>query len=87
MSKHTKGPWKQHASNRQIVVDDKGFGVAELYTQNNEVEHEANARLISSAPEMLEALHSARIVLHNSAPDSMGYQLVLDAIKKAEGNE
>ena len=59
MSKYTKGPWKigddiqqpeictQDGKIRIAIIAISGFGVSE--------EHDANAQLIASAPELLEA--------------------------------
>ena len=53
--KHTPGPWKQ--GNDRIECSE-GYGVADLFTQRNDAETKANARLIAAAPEMLEALEA-----------------------------
>ena len=51
--KHTPGPWKQ--GNDRIECSE-GYGVADLFTQRNDAETKANARLIAAAPEMAEIL-------------------------------
>lgn len=63
MSKHTPGPWthyddsKSHVHRHEIVA--LGKTVARIYcTNGDEEEDAANARLISAAPQMLEALQT-----------------------------
>lgn len=62
MSKHTPGPWvkSQYGELKNPEGNDIyvwGLGVAH---GNRTQESEANARLISAAPEMLDALKAAR---------------------------
>ena len=63
MSKHTKGPWKYHKSYCQqgkkplTICDDDGMPVAGISGSSmRQSDPEANARLISAAPELLEVL-------------------------------
>ena len=63
MSKHTPGPWTDDATLNHYttrVIRHNGIVVARLPTApqdpDNEAEMDANAALIASAPEMLEAL-------------------------------
>ncbi len=55
MVKHAPGPWKiTHSEvNGYRVSDSTGWGVAVVLKDTND---EANARLIATAPQMLEAL-------------------------------
>jgi hypothetical protein len=61
MSKHTKGPWKVSIDNDyRIIAQYQNKDVANTYLgmpKNRlvELEWKANARLIASAPELLEA--------------------------------
>lgn len=73
MSKHTKGPWrvKPLPSNvdgcREIQAGKSGdfrqaqwrYGIASTHGRDPDSEDEANARLIASAPDLLEALKQA----------------------------
>lgn len=58
MSKHTPGPWHvaeemDDDDNVLYTVEADNLPVADIYRK---AEHEANARLIAAAPELLEAL-------------------------------
>jgi hypothetical protein len=66
MSKHTPGPWFANLKygnyavySQQLIDDDDGDGwepcICEL-DSDEPVNHEANARLIAAAPELLTAL-------------------------------
>lgn len=65
-AKHSPGPWRLHTSAHLHVVDVDGNGVASCGTRQRnydidalESEQEANARLISAAPDLLAALACA----------------------------
>ena len=67
-TKHTKGPWELGASKQSVVKADgqNSKVIASIRTNDHlvnprfeEGEAEANAQLISSAPDLLEALISA----------------------------
>ena len=88
MKKYTPGPWKVGGSNkRSIFTDDEHclmIATAEFALVKDK---EANARLIASAPDLLEACKEARKVLHMiewSADKTL--ELVEKAIIKAEEN-
>lgn len=62
---HTPGPWKLHSfSDGWIVNQQDGPGFIEtVYKRSHgEEECEANARLISAAPELLQALEALLFV-------------------------
>ena len=87
MSKHTKGEW---------AVSDDGYGARiepsiawiGYGSAHSKAEHQANARLISGAAEMLEALKE---LIRVGAIDDGNFphlvSQVKEAIKKAEGGE
>lgn len=88
--KHTKGPWTTKTSSQDdftidIINEDGKLSVAAVY-HNYTDEAEANATLISAAPEMLEALE---LVLNdNRLMNAMSREqarAILDAVKKAKG--
>lgn len=91
MTGHTPGPWRLHLVDDTTIIDKSGRFVAsvcggdeDLVDQdyNNPDEWpilEANARLIASAPDLLEALKHARNQMQH--PD----QLIDEAIAKATG--
>ena len=86
-AKHTQGPWTVISEGMASpkVVDGSGFGIC--HTTYAPTGAEANARLIASAPELLEAL---KAVLANSL-DSKGladaHKQARDAIAKATGGK
>ena len=87
--KHTPGPWRFRLSahNGCYYVEDKDWLVAEVAGQN--VENEHNARLIASAPDLLEALKAVRCFYENAKHLSGDEDAILEearaAIAKAEG--
>ena len=92
MSGHTPGPWSLSKTDRYFYVRGAGGEYIQQYMVGaqkksvNEV-REANARLIASAPELLEALIKCRDELAG-LPHSLGYDFThlpaLDAlIRKA----
>jgi hypothetical protein len=56
-SKPTSGPWMSDSSDTYSIVAPSAGGriIAEIHGEN----HEASARLIAAAPEMLEALKTS----------------------------
>lgn len=55
MNKHTPGPWELRGT--RLVTDKHGVVIAEKIGSNGGCS-ESNARLIASAPELLEALEA-----------------------------
>jgi hypothetical protein len=86
---HTRGPWPVKPTNdRKRFVVGEGLidcnEIAEVYSEDCDyAEAEANARLISAAPDMIEALHNA---LAAGLPDVVA-DAVRAAIAKATGEE
>lgn len=98
--KHTPGPWGIFNHNGTICIDNRGgdgmrpcivdwtgFDTNDMTRRENE----ANARLIASAPELLEALRKALNYLENTEGE---FGIALEsadacraAIRKAEGND
>ena len=85
--KHTKGKWTaSHISEFEFdIIDENGRTIS---TVTNWKEQEANASLIASAPELIEALQSI-----NDLKVNLGWQdwakkvgrIAREAIAKAEG--
>ena len=94
MKKHTNGPWLiTTIDGDDCLMVGGGDGsdvVADIRTDRPEDEVEANAHLIASAPEMLEALR-ALIEYHEEVPEGglLLYEAkkVRQAIAHAEGRE
>lgn len=64
MSKHTPGDWVVKDS---AIVSPSQYGEKTVaWASTCLLEHEANARLIAAAPEMLEALHFIGQTLTNA---------------------
>jgi hypothetical protein len=94
-TQHTPGPW-------EISKIGNDYDQHSIYAGDalvaNSVEGEANARLIASAPELLEALKKSKYVLlvtqayfaingHDERRDQIKrlFDLVHEAVDKAEG--
>ena len=85
---NTQGPWSNDHSN--IVASD-GQNICAVWTppglnicgnrpQPQDIEREANARLISAAPEILTALEA----IQANPNDPSAHRIALDAIAKAK---
>jgi len=97
MNQHTPGPWHVQDNTAdpygQLVVDSAEHGaVAICYTMDKgetvaPAECLQNARLISSAPDLLAALMAAKSEMHchSATRNSEALQLVRAAIAKATG--
>jgi hypothetical protein len=92
---HTQGPWHVGAGNGEgSIFSDNGrtrleiggttlYSIAQITRGWNEVEDEANARLIAAAPDLLAALQS---LAHPMASDQ-DLQNALAVISKAKGGD
>jgi hypothetical protein len=86
MSKHTPGPWVAVSrTNAHIDIEaPKQHGyVARHVASTGHGNHEANARLITAAPELLEALK--RIRATGVFVGAIAQEMMDEAIAKAEG--
>ena len=100
--KHTPGPWHQVSHEGRVGVDVRSaFGRAICATygvcnqpktlsgiKSQAEEDRANARLISAAPEMYEALKAALPFFNNHRHYERGenaYQSVVASLAKADG--
>jgi hypothetical protein len=54
--KHTPGPWKYEQSTKTIRATPSNYWLATMDSWDGAVNHDANAKLIAAAPELLEAL-------------------------------
>ena len=82
--KHTSGPWRISLDSRtgaNIISDKEGEIVARINKLTDSRKLEYDARLISAAPVMLEALQAVSDSMRGS--DSLLAQQVRDAIRKA----
>lgn len=86
-TRHTAGNWfvalDEHNPQTK-VFNDQGWQIAECFGADN-TEAEANARLIASAPIMLEALERIVEARKNGCLDITEWALVDQAIKQAKG--
>lgn len=93
-TKHTQGEWimEKHEHTIYVCSGYKGFVIAEVtgdriaHFIGNKQEAEANAKLIATAPELLDASQSVLESLNQMIYDDMigGMMMVLkSAIKKA----
>lgn len=85
-TKHTPGPWIVQEKYPFHVMTSDGFAVADTdlsYSSLDEQSQAANARMIAAAPELLEALRSARCCVKD---DSAVAKMIDAAIAKATGD-
>ncbi len=100
MTKHTPGPWRAEIDNRMDMRVESHRTVAHLpipypaRDHSRDDEMKANARLIAAAPDMLDALKDALMVLQSAAAAdptwtqaAMARDDVSAAIAKAEGRD
>lgn len=87
--KHTKGPWKLNKVDHLLLVEDQYSIVATIEPQllDNDTD---NARLIATAPEMLEALELSLTYLKVANNDNglicdVAIETIQAVIKKAKG--
>lgn len=96
MSQHTPGPWRVASASDYpsgINVDARERGYVALVGHPGDSEAQANARLIASAPDLLEQLTQTVRALefwfpHWGDPDGVNSQMMSnarEAIAKAEG--
>lgn len=88
--KHTPGPWQYGRCGGDCGVYTAGLKPVEIAHINNIDEDnsckvmDANAKLISAAPDLLEALNlvfeHAKLIINDNHPD---YKKTIAAIKKA----
>lgn len=82
---HTPGPWQRVGWQPCGIYGPGGLDDAErICSMDRRQEHDANARLISAAPELLEALKQAEQQIDYGQIDA-AYRIIIAAIAKAEG--
>jgi len=88
MNKHTKGPWVMDKRMENLVgVDGKRvcvYGSGLSFQGLPDPESVANAKLIAAAPEMLEALKKACLIMQREIPWDAEKE-IREVIRKAEG--
>lgn len=92
MTKHSPGPWKHSDKKDYTIVDVSGNLVCEYYiAESSEHIDLANARLITAAPELLEALEILTIQCSDFTNDGQGaakfhpYNIAMATLIKAKG--
>jgi hypothetical protein len=96
MSKHTPGPWRisgdaGHAANIRITSVARRH-IAKVYAESiaQDPVCEANARLIASAPDLLDALQALTSMFHPNTQYVNGHpaaEKARAAIRKATGEQ
>ena len=90
--KHTKGNWNPVSDDGEMYVSSEfrgGEDIALVYGSPEDSEVQANAKLISAAPELLEACNKATFEIRNLENFSENERLndamevLVQAIKKA----
>ncbi len=95
MNQHTHGPWtiETNAGHPHIEIwTNNGRPQRIAYMQDHLSESDANARLIATAPDLLEALKDVlpfaqRYCTQNGINAELHLKLANDAIAKVEGRE
>ncbi len=88
MTKHTPRPWKVEGHGISGMVQGRLDTVAEVRAYGLTKPWQANASLIASAPELLEALEACERLLSANPPSGMGsgtLPYIRAAIAKAKG--
>lgn len=94
--KHTPGPWKVYKDSREInyVVTNGTGGIGNQDCKASYIDTDANAHLISAAPELLAACRELTQefrnhynVLHMEGPEYVIWHRAMAAIDKAEGRD
>ena len=82
-TKHTEGKWS--SVERSVIANGQVIAVTKRVIGGEKGEHEANAKLIAAAPELLEVLKELDSIMQKTAIDLPIYFLVKhqNAIKKA----
>jgi hypothetical protein len=91
MSKFTPGKWRARPSKYggEIHIDDtNGKAIAAIHRMKEDGEQEANAHLIASAPDLLEACKMfLTLVTEQQLFSGAALVKAKDAIAKAEGKD
>lgn len=88
MIKHSPSPWTYVESSsvpiRSAVLDRYGHSIASLLGLSSGTQLSVNGKLLAAAPELLRA---CKLALSSCAPHEHFYQMICDAIAKAEGTD
>ncbi len=89
-TKHTPGPWRYEESTKTIRAVHSNYWLVTMDSWDGAINNEANAQLIASAPELLEALkllikNHEDIGIVNVTLDERIIAISKQAIAKAEG--
>lgn len=89
---HTPGPWRYEASTKTIRSVPTNYWLATMDSWDGAVNHEANALLIASAPDLLEIARLFREgCVRGEAVGEVFFSALLDkvdaAIAKSEGGK
>ena len=80
MTKHTPGPWLPLGA--AVIAEAEGIHVPAICHVNYGPANEANVRLISAAPDLLEALEAMTNEYH-AVREGQGWHYELESITKA----
>ena len=88
--KYTKGKWRQGLEKKRAVLCENegkilGICVTDIGNRISQEEAKANAKLIASAPELLEDLIEAKSLIKRDGygDDHLTMEIINNAIKKA----
>jgi hypothetical protein len=87
MSKHTAGPWNlvEEQLQEMKIISQEGRVIADVFNSDALKTNLANARLIASAPNLLEALKVAQVRIFMLEGTSEAYDAINKVLDKAEG--
>jgi hypothetical protein len=86
--RHTPGPWRYEASTKTIRSEPANYWLATMDSFDGAVNHQANARIMTAAPELLAALEECADLLVETlmiGADSDTVKHARAAIAKARG--
>ena len=86
-TQHTPGPWRFEPETKTIRSVPANYWLATMDSWDGAVNNEANARLMASAPELLEALKLALAQAKHygpTNPDELGGKFACDVIRQCD---
>lgn len=79
---HTPGPWIYEPSTKTIRARPSNYWLATMDSWDGAVNHEANARLIAAAPDLLAALQQIEVAYSFNRAE-VAFKVARAAIAKA----
>ena len=81
----TPGPWQYEATTKTVRSVPANYWLASMDSWDGAVDHDANAKLIAAAPDLLAALENTTSLLSAFAgPDDLVAQTAISESRKAQ---